>query len=70
MYQEKPMYAIVAKKMLEQAGYQVTPADRVPGLWNVEGLARDVTINQLIDLAQQHGHPVQLTRNYTQHTLS
>lgn len=39
---------------LEQAGYQVLPTD-VPGLFDVPGLARDVTLGQLCDLASRHG---------------
>ncbi|MBX9645354.1 MAG: hypothetical protein K2W91_14815 [Novosphingobium sp.] len=41
--------------LLENAGYSVTPADRVPGLWNVADLARDITTNQLRQLAREHG---------------
>lgn len=51
------MFAIIAKRMLDEAGHTVTPADGIPGLWNVEGLARDVTTNQLCDLAERHGQP-------------
>jgi hypothetical protein len=51
------MFTVVAFKMLELAGHRVTAADRVPGLWNVDGLAHDVTTAQLHQLAQQHGHP-------------
>ena len=47
--------AIVAMQQLDAAGHKVSPADGVPGLWNVDGLARDVTTNQLFDLAERHG---------------
>lgn len=50
------MFTIVAMKMLEAAGYQVTPTD-IPGLWDVQGLANDVTLGQLRQLAEQHGKP-------------
>lgn len=49
------MFTAVATQMLRDAGYKVTPADMVPGLWDVEGLARDVTTAQLHQLAKQHG---------------
>lgn len=49
------MFTIVAMHMLDAAGHKVTPAGDIPGLWNVEGLARDVTTDQLLDLAKQHG---------------
>lgn len=46
------MFTAVATQMLRDAGYKVTPADMVPGLWDVEGLARDVTTAQLHQLAE------------------
>ncbi len=51
---------IVAESMerLRSAGYEVSPADGVPGLWDVAGLARDVTTNQLHDLAARHWSPL------------
>jgi hypothetical protein len=49
-------YTFVAIKMLEAAGHKVTAADRVPGLWDVDGIAADVTTGQLHQLAEQHGH--------------
>lgn len=48
-------FAVIAFERLRSAGHPVTPAGDIPGLWNVEGLARDVTTNQLLDLADQHG---------------
>lgn len=51
------MFNYVAFKMLEAAGYSITPADGIPGLWNIEGLARDVTLGQMRDLAERHGQP-------------
>lgn len=51
------MYTIIAVRMLEAAGHKVTPADGVPGLYDVEGLARDVTLGQLRQLAAEHGEP-------------
>lgn len=51
------MFVTVAAQQLKAAGHLVTPADGVPGLWNVDGLARDVTTNQLFDLAARHGNP-------------
>jgi hypothetical protein len=50
------MFIFVAFEMLKAAGHPVTPAGDIPGLWNVEGLANDVTTGQLLDLARQHGH--------------
>lgn len=50
------MFTYVAFKMLEAAGHRVSPTD-IPGLWNVEGIANDVTLNQLRQLAEQHGQP-------------
>lgn len=41
--------------LLRNAGYHVEPADGIPGLWNVAGLASDVTGAQLCDLAKRHG---------------
>lgn len=49
------MMTVVAMQMLDDAGFKVTSAERVPGLWNVDGLARDVTTNQLLQLASQYG---------------
>jgi hypothetical protein len=51
------MFTIVAIHQLQEAGYRVTPADGVPGLWNIEGLANDVTTGQLCALSEQHGKP-------------
>jgi len=48
-------FVTVSAMSLKAAGYEVTPADGVPGLWNVDGLARDVTTNQLHDLARRFG---------------
>ena len=39
----------VAIRLLIESGHQVEPADRVPGLYVVDG--RELTTNQLIDLA-------------------
>jgi len=50
------MLTDLALKWLRAAGYEVTPADGVPGLWDIDGLARDVTINQLFQLATRHGN--------------
>jgi hypothetical protein len=50
-------FFVLSADALERAGFKVTPADGVPGLWNVEGLAHDVTTNQLHDLATKHGDP-------------
>lgn len=50
-----------AKAALERAGYVVTEAPSassgmpLPGLFDVAGLARDVTEGQLIQLAHRHG---------------
>jgi hypothetical protein len=53
------MFTIVAIEQLKAAGYSVSVAEGVvPGLWNVEGLACDVTTGQLCDLAKQHGNPL------------
>lgn len=51
------MFTMDAIYQLQEAGYAVTPAEGVPGLWNVAGLARDVTTGQLCDLASRHGQP-------------
>lgn len=48
-------YATLAIDALGNAGHAVTPADRVPGLFDVAGIARDVTVGQLWQLSQQHG---------------
>ena len=48
-------FLVEAFQALDAAGHKVTPADRVPGLWNVEGIADDVTSGQLLDIARQHG---------------
>jgi hypothetical protein len=45
----------LAISSLEQAGYPVTPADRVPGLYDVDGLGRDLTLGQLWSLSQRYG---------------
>lgn len=50
------MFTVVAFRMLEAAGYTVTPTN-IPGLWDIEGLARDVTLGQLRQLAEKHGKP-------------
>lgn len=51
-------WVVLSIDALQRAGFHVFPAEGVPGLWNVEGLARDVTTNQLHDLADKHGVPV------------
>jgi len=49
-------YSVLAMQSLENAGYKVTVAEGgVLGLWDVQGLASDVTTNQLLDLADKHG---------------
>lgn len=48
-------FVTISARRLELSGYRVTPADGVPGLWNVAGLAYNVTTNQLHDLADKHG---------------
>ena len=48
-------YAHLAVEAMERGGYRVSPADRVPGLYDIEGLARDVTIDQLWMLSQSYG---------------
>jgi hypothetical protein len=53
---ETPHYNVIAFRMLEAAGYKVTPTD-IPGLWDIEGLARDVTLGQVRQLAGEHGRP-------------
>lgn len=64
------MFAVIAKKMLENAGYKVTLTD-MPGLVNVEGLANNVTLGQLCDLAEKHGNPwFPPPRNFSIQTLS
>jgi hypothetical protein len=45
----------LAIEALERAGHRVSPADRVPGLYNIDGVARDVTAGQLFQLSQSHG---------------
>lgn len=53
-----------AKAALERAGYEVRIADGspsefppgiIPALFDVEGLARDLTEGQLISMAHRHG---------------
>ena len=39
-------------RILKNAGLGVTPAEGVPGLYDVHGVAYDVTFNQLIDIAR------------------
>lgn len=51
------MLITVATLELRNAGHDVQPAEGVPGLWNVQGLAYDITSGQLLDLARQHGSP-------------
>lgn len=51
------MFTVIAIQMLQNAGHEVTPAEGVPGLWNVAGIANDVTTNQLVDLAEKYGAP-------------
>lgn len=48
-------YATIATEALSRAGHAVTAADWVPGLYDIDGIARDVTVGQLFQLAQQHG---------------
>jgi len=48
-------YAVVAFQHLKDAGHEVTPADGVPGLWDIAGIARDVTTGQLIAIANERG---------------
>lgn len=50
-------YITITIDRFRLAGHEVTPADGVPGLWNVAGLARDVTTNQLHELAERHCAP-------------
>ena len=45
--------AMIVADRLRQAGYAVTAAD-IPGLWDVAGIANDLTTGQLIDVAQRH----------------
>jgi hypothetical protein len=47
--------ALIAARRLEEAGHPVTEAEGVPGLFNVAGIAGDVTIGQLVDIAAQRG---------------
>lgn len=54
------MFTVIAAKMLNDAGHHVSPADGIPGPWNVEGIGRDLTTGQLCDVARQHGRPWQL----------
>lgn len=56
------MFAMEAKMRLENAGYRITLADGVPGLFDVEGLGRDLTLGQIRDLAARHGGPLTLPR--------
>jgi hypothetical protein len=48
------MFYYVAFKALEAAGHTVTPTD-IPGLYDVEGVGTDLTLGQLVDVAQQRG---------------
>jgi hypothetical protein len=48
-------YLQYAVDALERAGHRVVAADRVPGLYDVGTVARDVTEGQLWQLAQVHG---------------
>jgi hypothetical protein len=48
-------YTVIAVAMLDAAGHKVTPAGDIPGLWNVAGIADDVTTGQLCQIAEQHG---------------
>lgn len=64
------MFFVEAKRRLDAAGHTVTVAEGVPGLFNVEGLARDVTSGQLLQLAAEHGAHIFPSRNYMLQTLS
>jgi hypothetical protein len=48
-------YAAVAFRQLKDAGHEVTPADGIPGLWDIAGIARDVTTGQLMAIANERG---------------
>jgi hypothetical protein len=48
-------FVVAAVDMLQRAGHPVSPADGVPGLWNVEGIANDLTTAQLLEVAGKHG---------------
>jgi hypothetical protein len=64
-------YSTLAMQSLEKAGYKVTVADGcIPGLWNVQGLASDVTTNQLLDLADSHGvHPLSIPSPFARNSM-
>ena len=49
---DKANAALLAQRKLDRAGHLVTATD-VPGLFDVQGIARDVTVGQLIDIASQ-----------------
>jgi len=55
-------YVTFSAESLKRAGYEVRPTD-IPGLWDIDGLARDVTTGQLHDLARRHGGLVFAPRN-------
>lgn len=55
-------FSTVAKMWLENAGYQVVPTD-IPGLFDVPGLGRDLTLCQIRDLAGRHGQPLSPSAN-------
>jgi hypothetical protein len=46
--------ALLAAKRLSEAGHPVREAN-IPGLFDIEGIANDITINQLIDIAAKQG---------------
>lgn len=47
-------FVTIARERLRAAGYDVVPTN-IPGLWDVPGIANDVTTGQLHDIADRHG---------------
>jgi hypothetical protein len=54
------MYVMEAVIRLRNHGYEVKAADGIPGLFNVKGIGRDLTRNQLFDVAERHGSPMMM----------
>jgi hypothetical protein len=47
----------IALYELERAGYKISHTTE-PLRWTVDGLAEDITSEQLVDLAEEHGVPL------------
>lgn len=51
-------YFGVSAERIRRAGYSISPADGAPGLYNIDGIGRDLTEEQVFDAAERFGIPV------------